>query len=306
LSNGSAAFSASLAGTGVHDITALYSGDRVFLPVSERIPLEVTGFVTTLTLGAPSSAAPGSTIVLTANVSSPSGVPTGQIVFLDGNTILGTSPLDGAGAAALRINTLAVGTHTLTAAYDGDGKFGASTSLGVTLDVGNPDFSVGAAPPSASVVAGQSTQFMLTVTPAGGFANTVTFTCPPVAGITCSFSPATVTPAKGDASTRLTVTTSATILRYGILEPGTIGPWALLFALGLCSLATWRNGKVRALRPSLLTAAAMMIIAATGLAIVGCGGYGSGTQANRGTATVTINAQSGAISHTTSVSVTVQ
>jgi Bacterial Ig-like domain (group 3) len=305
LSNGSAAVGASFDGPGVHAITALYSGDRVFLPVSESTSLQVTGFATTLTLGAPASAAPGLAVALTANINSPSGVPTGQIVFLDGNTGLGTSPLDGTGAATLRINTLAAGTHTLRASYDGDGKFGASTSAGVVLDIADPDFSISAAPPRASVVAGQSTQFMLTVTSASGFANTVVFSCPPVTGITCSFSPATVTPANGSASTRLTVTTSATISRYGILKPDTIGPWALLFALGLCSLAMWTRGKVRALLPSPMTATAAITIAAMGLAIVGCG-YGSSTQANRGTATVIVNAQSGAISHTTSVSVTVQ
>jgi uncharacterized protein (TIGR03118 family) len=306
LSNGSAAFSASFAGPGVHAISALYSGDRVFLPVRERIPLQVAGFATTLTLGAPTSAAPGSTITLTANITSPSGVPTGEIVFLDGSTSLGTSPLDGTGAAILRINTLAAGAHTLTASYDGDGKFGASTTARVTIEIANPDFSIGADPPSASVVAGQSTQFRLTVTPAGGFADKVTFSCAPVTGITCSFSLATVTPANVGASTRLTVTTSATIPRYGILKPDTIGPWSFLLALMLYGLAMWTSEDVRAFRPSPRTATAAMTIVAMGLAMVGCGGYGSSAQANHGTATVIINAKSGAISHTTSVSVTVQ
>jgi hypothetical protein len=91
-----------------------------------------------------------------------------------------------------------------------------------------------------------------------------------------------------------------------MLTPDRIGPWALLFALGLCSLAVWTSGKVRTLRPFLMTATAALTIVAMGLAIGGCGGYGSRTQANRGTATVMITAQSGAISHTTSVTVTAQ
>lgn len=306
LSNGSASIKASFAGTGVHAITAQYSGDRVFLPVTEKIPLQVTGFTTVVTLVAPAFATPGSTIVLTANVTSPSGVPTGQIVFLDGNTSLGTSPLDNTGAAILRISTLAAGTHTLTASYNGDGKFGASTSRAFTLDVANPDFSVVAAPPTASVIAGQSTQFMLTVTPAGGFTGDVTFSCAPVTGITCSFSPGTVTPRNGAASTRLTVTTSASVSHFVTLTPDRIEPWILLFALGLCSLAIWTSAKLRTLRPALMTATAALMIVAMGLVIAGCGGSGSSTQPNRGATTVTITAQSGAISHTTSVSVTVQ
>jgi hypothetical protein len=55
-----------------------------------------------------------------------------------------------------------------------------------------------------------------------------------------------------------------------------------------------------------MTATAALTIVAMGLAIGGCGGYGSRAQANRGTATVMITAQSGAISHTTSVTVTAQ
>ena len=225
LSNGSAAVNVSFADTGVHAITAQYSGDRVFLPVSERTPLQVTGLATTVTLTAPTSAGPGSTIILTANINSSSGVPTGQATFLDGNNSLGASSLDGSGAATLRNNTLAAGTHALTASYDGDGKFGASKSAVVTLDIANPDFSVGAAPPAASVIAGQSTQFMVTLTPGGGFAGNVTFSCLPVSGITCTFSPATVTPANGLESTRLTVATSASVSRYGAMPTfDTIGP----------------------------------------------------------------------------------
>jgi hypothetical protein len=87
------------------------------VPVSERIPVHVTELSTSETLAAPTSAAPGSTITLTANINSPSGVPTGQIVFLDGNTSPGTTLLDGTGVATLRINALAAGTHTLTASY---------------------------------------------------------------------------------------------------------------------------------------------------------------------------------------------
>jgi uncharacterized protein (TIGR03118 family) len=305
LSNGSATVNASFSAPGSHDITAQYSGDKVFLPVSEKIPLQVTGFTTVVTLVAPAFATPGSTIILTANVSSPSGVPTGEIVFLDGNTSLGTSPLDDTGAAILRVNTLAAGAHALSASYAGDEKFGASTSRVFTLDIANPDFSLGAAPATASVIAGQSAHFILSVTPGGGFTGDVTFSCAPATGITCNFSPATVTPRNGAASTRLTVTTSATVSHFGMLTPDRIGPWTLLFALVLCSLAMW-TAKVRPPRPALITATASLTIVAMGLAIGGCGGNGGNTQPNGGTATVMITAQSGAISHTTSVGVTVQ
>lgn len=306
LVNGSATFDSTFNADGIHTITAQYSGDSVFLPSTQQIPLQVSGIATMTTLVAPPTATPGSTILLTATINSAGGIPTGQVAFLDGNASLGSASLDGAGVAVLRINTLAAGAHSLTASYAGDGKFGGSTSAAVTINIASADFSLAASPANAAVIAGQSTQFMLTVTPAGGFTNGVTFSCLPVVGITCAFSPASVTLANGAANTTLTVTTSATVSRYGLLMLDGIGFWALLVALSLYSMAIWRGGRIQMARPSLLTATAVLTIVGLGLAIGGCGGYGSSTQPNRGTASVVVTAQSGAISHTTTVKVTVQ
>jgi len=306
LVNGAAAVNASFADAGTHSITAQYSGDAAFLSSSEKIPLQVIGIATMATLMAPAAATAGSTILLTATINSAGGIPTGQVTFLDGNTSFGSAPLDGAGVAVLRINTLAAGAHSLTASYAGDAKFDGSTSASVTINIANPDFSLGASPATAAVIAGKSTQFVLTITPAGGFANNVTFSCSPITGITCAFSPATVTPANGAASTTLTVTTSANVSRYGVLMPDVLGPCALLLALVLFSFAMSRAKSVRTARVSFLTATAATAIVAMCLAIGGCGGYGSNTQPNRGTASIMVTAQSGAISHTTNIKVTVQ
>lgn len=305
LANGSAAMNAIFAGAGIHNITALYSGNATFLPSSESIPLQVTALVTRSALVAPATAAPGSAITLTVTVSSAGGVPTGSVVFLDGTTQIGTSPLEDAGVATLRNNTLATGTHSLTSSYGGDGKFGASTSAAVTVVIANADFSLGATPSTASVIAGRSTQFTLNVVPSGGFANSVSFSCTPVTGVTCSFNPAAVTPANGPASTVLTVTTSANVSHFGFLIPELIGPLTVLAAMALLSLAKWRGRSLPCVRrPQFAVVVAATVI--LGLAVGGCGGSASSSQANRGTATINVVAQSGAISHTTTVSVTVQ
>lgn len=306
LTNGSATLDATFTDVGIHAIAAQYSGDGVFLPSSERIPLQVTGPATMLTLVAPANAAPNSPVTLTATIKSAGGTPTGQIVFLDGTTRLGSAALDATGVAALRINTLAAGVHSLTASYSGDGQFSGTTSAAVTINIASLDFSLGVTPATATVIAGQSTQFMLTITPAGGFASNVTFSCSLVTGISCTFNPATVTPTNRAASTTLTISTSASVSRYGLLMADGIGFWALFVALSLYSLAIWRGGKIQTARPSLLTATAVLAIAALGLAIGGCGGYGSSTPPNRGTASIMVTAQSGTISHTTTVMVTVQ
>ena len=266
------------------------------------------GFTSITRVSAPATQA-NTSVTITATVApgpANPGAPTGNVTFRDGATVIGTAPVVN-GMASFNAVLSGVSTHNITALYSGDVAFLAS-SASATVDVTAPpaDFSLAAAPSAATVTAGQSTQFMLTVAPSGGFANNVTFSCSPVTGITCTFNPASVTPSNGNASTTLTVTTSATVSRYELLMPDLIGPCALLLALALFSLALQRGGKLRTVRPSLLTATAAAAIVALGLAIGGCGGYGSSSQANRGTASVKVTAQSGTISHATTVTVTVQ
>lgn len=57
------------------------------------------------------------------------GMPTGAVTFLlDGSTPLGVCTLDSSGQATLMTAGLSVGTHTITARYDGDANLVASTS----------------------------------------------------------------------------------------------------------------------------------------------------------------------------------
>jgi hypothetical protein len=121
-----------------------------------------------------------------------------------------------------------LGTHSVIAQYERNGSLAASESPAVTINVSNADFSLAATPSSATVMAGQSAQFIPTVTPVDGFADNFTFSCSPVTGISRTFNTAVVTPSNGTASTTLTVITSACVSRYGLLRPGLIGPGALL------------------------------------------------------------------------------
>ena len=306
LVNGAATFDTIFTTSGIHAIAVRYDGDANFLPSSSRIELQVLGLTTTLALTAPATAAPNSTVILTATIASTGGVPTGQVLFLDGTTGLGTASLDDSGVAILRINTLATGVHSLTVSYSGDEKFSGSTSTAVTLTVANPDFSLSAAPTTATVIAGQSTQFMLTVIPTGGFANNITFSCSPVAGIACAFAPAAINPTNGITSTTLTVTASSSVPSFGFLLIDIVGPCSLFFVLYLFSLAVLRDGKFRAAGVSLLSATATVAIVVLGFSLGGCGGSDSSAQAHRRAASILVTAQSGAISHTATVKVTVQ
>ena len=76
----------------------------------------------------------GQAEVLTATVSSPTGTPTGSVTFLDGNTVLGTAPVNAAGQAILAVS-LGVGNHALTASFAGSGDFTGSSSAVVVVTV---------------------------------------------------------------------------------------------------------------------------------------------------------------------------
>ncbi len=83
--------------------------------------------------------APGqSNVTLTATVTGNCNAPTGSIVFLDGTTVLGTAPLNGAAVASFSTSFLFVGTHILTATYAGDFNFDNSVSNTVTEVITGP------------------------------------------------------------------------------------------------------------------------------------------------------------------------
>ena len=65
---------------------------------------------------------------------SPAGA-TGTVTFEDGGTTLGTGTPNGGGYASFQTSSLSVGTHSITAVYDGDGSYAGSTSSAVSFPV---------------------------------------------------------------------------------------------------------------------------------------------------------------------------
>jgi hypothetical protein len=68
----------------------------------------------------------GEPVTFTATVSGAGA--TGTVTFKDGSNLLGTGTLNGSGLATFTISTLAVGTHSISAAYGGAASFAESTS----------------------------------------------------------------------------------------------------------------------------------------------------------------------------------
>ena len=138
ISGTTAAFATSTLVAGSHAITAVYSGDSNYngansLVLTQTVNMATTGPSTTLSVS-PTTVMYGDPAVLTAVVGPPSGA-TGTVSFHEGATLLGTSSLDGSTTAVFSVSTLNVGTHTITATYNGDVNFPASTSNPVTLTV---------------------------------------------------------------------------------------------------------------------------------------------------------------------------
>jgi uncharacterized protein (TIGR03118 family) len=307
LLNGVATFTLPHSSTGMHVIDVQFSGDATFLPSSSRTEMQVTGMNTTLTLTSPAKVAHGSPVTMTASINSTGGTPTGNIMFQEGNVGLGSAPLNAMGVATLNVSTLSVGTHSMTAFFAGGGTFGGSTSPTAIIDVtATPDFSVAANPASVTVSPGQSAPVMVTVTPTAGFASNVTLSCASVPGITCTFGSATIATTSGAASTTMTVNTTTSVPRYGFLPPGGIGIGGLLAALALFGLMIWRGVRFEGARVPALATAALLAVFAFSLAMGGCG-YGSSytPPMNPAPAVLTVTAQSGTLSHTATVNVTV-
>jgi hypothetical protein len=115
--------------TGVHSITATYSGDANNVGSASSTLMEIIGPLKTetavTTSGTPSLV--GRPVTFTAAVTSTYGaIPNGEIVtFYNGKTVLGSAALTG-GLASFTTSSLADVTQTIKATYAGDATFGSS------------------------------------------------------------------------------------------------------------------------------------------------------------------------------------
>src|SRR5712692_7629980 len=134
---------------------------------------------TTALVSSANPSAFGQPVTLTATVSSPAGIPTGTVTFLDGATSLGAGTLDSSGIATLTTASLAVGAHSVTASYGGDTNFNPSSSSALSQTVNKGPTTVTAISSANPSVFGQGVIFSAAVAPAapgaGSPTGTVTF-----------------------------------------------------------------------------------------------------------------------------------
>lgn len=286
LSGGAATLSTSSLAIGSHSITAQYSGDASFHGSTSSALSQVVNIAadsTTLISSVNPSAVTQSvtfTATVASTVSGLTAAPTGTVTFFDGATSLGSGTMSG-GVATLATSSLAIGTHSITAQYGGDANFSGSTSTALSQVVTpTPDYTLAANPTSATVTAGGTGSYVITLTPSNNYNGTVTFTCGTLPSkTTCSFSNPTLTPSgNGALTTTLSLKTTATM--SAMMTPRDVNPhggaanllasFAGLGFFGLLLAGGWKKKSGRRMGIILGVVALGMVIA-----LVACSGGGN-------------------------------
>jgi hypothetical protein len=119
---------------GQHTLVAQYAGDIHYNgSASAPITITVSGASTSIALTSPATSFFGTAPVpLTATVTPSSA--TGTITFYDGRSLLAQQPVV-SGIATCSATSLAVGTHTITAAYSGNSTQDAAQSPALSIEV---------------------------------------------------------------------------------------------------------------------------------------------------------------------------
>ena len=121
-----------------HTISAVFAGSASFdASTSAAVTQTVSKADTTTTLTSSGPAMLGDSVTFTAivgPVAPGAGTPTGMLTFTDGATVIGAAAL-AHGTAVFSTDALTIGTHSISAAYAGDGSFNSSQSSALAQTV---------------------------------------------------------------------------------------------------------------------------------------------------------------------------
>jgi len=286
-----------------------------YLTTSTTITIKVNSATPAIVLTAtPNPILLLNSVTAQATVTGTSGgtTPTGTVSFYDGTTLLGTSGAN-AGIALLTFTPTVAGTHTLTAVYNGNSSYLTATSTAVSELVQDFNLTISASAGSvttATILPGKTATYNLVISPlnAATFPANITLTVsglPP--GATYTLTPSSIAAGSGPTNLTLTVT-AANTLAGGQQHQSPLGHYAP-FSLALLLLPGLLLS--RKMRSKLGSTAQLAILMIAGFAAVagmsGCGVTGAGyfgqPAANY---TITVTGAAGSLTHSTSVTLTVQ
>ncbi len=271
-------------------------------------------------------------VIFSVTVSSTVGTPTGSVTFLDGTTPLAASTLSG-GAATLTVSSLAMGTHSITAVYSGDANFLGTTSaalsqsvidFGVTAGSGGGSNGGGggnSGTPTQTVVPGGTATYNIAIAPTAG-STFPTATLLAVTGLpkgatatlaTAGWTEVTSTswslPARAslqDVSLSIHVPGASANLSSPKLPGNRNRIHPLTLALFLLPFAR----RLRRVRRQLNRVTALLIalacVAVSSIALSGCGALNGFLGQQQATYNVTVTITTGALSHSTQLTLTVE
>jgi hypothetical protein len=326
LSSGSCTWSLSGVAIGAHTLYASYlgdSGDGASNSSNTALNVSVPAATTMLNVSDP-SVSYGDVITGTVQVS-PS-TATGTVNLMLDGAVAATCTLS-SGSCTWTLSGVALGSHTLYASYQGDSNAGASNSSSEALTVENADFTVvgtaasssGGTGSSQTATSGGSAAYTISIAPASG----ATFDVPVTLSVSGMPEGATaaITPTAWAQQTSTTwslpANTALNNIKLSIQLPSELAHRSepsqpmrklpLLLSILLLPLA----GRMRRAGKRLGRMGCwLLLLAATATALVGLSGCGSSTNGYFSQAqksyTVIVTATAGSVSHSTSVTLTVQ
>lgn len=333
LASGSTSYNFALSSSGQHVFSAYYSGDANHAPSTQTVTATAMDAVPTLSLFAPTGVTTAQPLTIEVSIRGGSGnpLPTGAItVSGSGFTSQPAAISNGSVTLTIPAGALAVGTDALTATYTPDAAAsvfytGASASTFVQINPAPPGFTITGT--SITVTRGATTgnTSTISIAPVGGFTGniglTASFATTPLHALslpTLSFggSEAVNITGTNPATATLTVVTIAPSTSSVAVSPQPKLRWAAVSGSTLAGFLLLGFRVRSRAKASLLGLIVFLSLVAGGME--GCGGGtsssaesgGGGGTTNPGTTpgtyTVTVNATSGSINETCTVTVTVQ
>lgn len=267
-------------------------------PAANTIPLTGVAFTDTF---------PAGVVIATPNglTNTCNGTPTATAGSGSVSLTGGTIAANGTCTLVVNIAGTANGSVTNTTGHVSSAEGGTGSTASANLTIATPDFTVPATLTAITVKAGQSGTTHMAFAPNPVTASSTTFTCsaglPALAN--CSFAPSSEPAGTTSADVVLTISTTAASAMLQEQHPRVFyAAWLPFTGLGLMGIVfagTFRKNRKATV---IFTASSLLLILSI---LIGCGGGSSKPGTPLGTSTVTVTATSGSVTHTSTVSLTV-